>query len=151
MSRSSIIGSEMTPIPDRPDRRGERLDHPTPRPLKPLGPDRIDLRLWDAGRPALCAALLTRPKDTIEKKADMLAAYTPAPASRGWEYALKEIREKGRGFPGQGISQPQSVTTRSRASKALLTFAFNAQHPGQRLGARSIRQCGRSRSRCMTS
>src|SRR5580698_2181398 len=81
-----IIGSEMTPIlTGQTDVVSGWITNTTT--LKPLGPDRIDLRLWDAGV-RLYALPYYATKDTIEKKADMLAAYTRA-ASRGWEYALK--------------------------------------------------------------
>src|SRR5205807_1081763 len=88
-----IIGSEMTPIlTGQTDVVSGWITNTTT--LKPLGPDRIDLRLWDAGV-RLYALPYYATKDTIEKKADMLAAYTRA-VSKGWEYALKNTRSEER-------------------------------------------------------
>src|SRR5215472_15375509 len=81
-----IIGSEMTPIlTGQCDVVSGWITNTTT--LKPLGPDRIDMRLWDTGV-RLYALPYYATKDTIEKKADMLTAYTRA-VSKGWEYALK--------------------------------------------------------------
>ena len=52
--------------------------------LKPLGPDRIDLRLWDAGI-QLYANLYYATDETLQKHADVLAAFTRATA-KGWAY-----------------------------------------------------------------
>jgi NitT/TauT family transport system substrate-binding protein len=82
-----IIGSEMTPIlTGQTDVVSGWITNTTA--LKPLGPDRIDLRLWDAGV-QLYALPIYATKDTIEKKPDMLAAFLRATA-RGWEFAYKE-------------------------------------------------------------
>jgi NitT/TauT family transport system substrate-binding protein len=108
-----IIGSEMTPI---------LTGQTNTTTLKPLGPDRIDLRLWDAGV-RLYALPYYATKDTIEKKADMLAAFTRA-SSRGWEYALKNP-EKAVDFLVKeypNLKRDDEI----EGSKALLTFAFNA-------------------------
>jgi len=53
--------------------------------LRALGPDRIDMRLWDAGI-QLYANLYYTTDDTLEKHADVLAAFTRA-AAKGWAYA----------------------------------------------------------------
>ena len=52
--------------------------------LKPLGPDRIDLRLWDAGV-QLYANLYYATDETIQKHADVLARFTRG-AAKGWQY-----------------------------------------------------------------
>jgi len=53
--------------------------------LRALGPDRIDMRLWDAGI-QLYANLYYTTDDTLEKHADVLAGFTRA-AAKGWAYA----------------------------------------------------------------
>jgi len=53
--------------------------------LKPLGPDRIDLRLWDAGV-RLYALPYYATQDTLSKRPEMLASFLRATA-RGWKYA----------------------------------------------------------------
>src|SRR6267154_1912630 len=125
-----IIGSEMTPIlTGQTDVVSGWITNTTT--LKPLGPDRIDLRLWDAGV-RLYALPYYATKDTIEKKADMLAAYTRA-ASRGWEYALKNP-EKAAAFL---VKEYPNLTLADEieGSKALLTFAFNANTQANGWGA----------------
>jgi NitT/TauT family transport system substrate-binding protein len=81
-----IIGSEMTPVmTGQTDVVSGWVTNTTT--LKVLGPDRIDLRLWDAGV-RLYALPFYATKDTLAKKPEMLAGFLRA-ASRGWEYALK--------------------------------------------------------------
>jgi NitT/TauT family transport system substrate-binding protein len=53
--------------------------------LKPLGPDRVDLRLWDSGI-KLYALPYYATQDTLTKKAETLAAFVRATA-KGWAYA----------------------------------------------------------------
>jgi len=125
-----IIGSEMTPIlTGQTDVVSGWITNTTT--LKPLGPDRIDLRLWDAGV-RLYALPYYATKDTIEKKADMLAAYTRA-TSRGWEYALKNP-EKAVDFL---IKEYPNLKREDEieGSKVLLTFAFNANTQANGWGA----------------
>jgi len=52
--------------------------------LRPLGPERIDLRLWDAGI-QLYANLYYATDETLQKHPDVLARFTRA-AARGWQY-----------------------------------------------------------------
>lgn len=59
--------------------------------LKPLGPDRVDLRLWDSGI-KLYALPYYATQDTLTKKAEMLAAFVRATA-KGWAY-VNANREK---------------------------------------------------------
>lgn len=125
-----IIGSDMTPIlTGQTDVVSGWITNTTA--LKPLGPDRIDLRLWDAGV-RLYALPYYATKDTIEKKADMLAAYVRA-ASRGWEYALNNT-EKAVDFlikEYPNLKRDDEI----EGSKALLTFAFNANTKANGWGA----------------
>ena len=125
-----IIGSEMTPIlTGQTDVVSGWITNTTT--LKPLGPDRIDLRLWDTGV-RLYALPYYATKDTIEKKADMLAAYTRA-VSKGWEYALKNT-EKSVDFLVKeypNLKRDDEI----EGSKALLTFAFNANTAANGWGA----------------
>jgi NitT/TauT family transport system substrate-binding protein len=53
--------------------------------LKPLGKDRVDLRLWDSGI-KLYALPYYATNDTLAKKAEMVAAFVRATA-KGWEWA----------------------------------------------------------------
>lgn len=125
-----IIGSEMTPIlTGQTDVVSGWVTNTTT--LKPLGPDRIDLRLWDAGV-RLYALPYYATRDTIEKKSDMLAAYVRA-TSRGWEYALKNT-EKAVDFLVKdypNLKRDDEVA----GSNALLTFAFNANTQANGWGA----------------
>jgi NitT/TauT family transport system substrate-binding protein len=89
--------------------------------LKPLGPDRIDLRLWDAGV-RLYALPLYATRNTIEKKPDLLAAFLRATA-RGWEFAHKEP-EKATDFLVKEYPNLQRADE-LEATKILLGFAFN--------------------------
>ena len=50
--------------------------------LKPLGSDRVDMRLWDAGI-QLYANLYYATDDTLQKHGDVLAGFTRA-AAKGW-------------------------------------------------------------------
>ena len=59
--------------------------------IKPLGKDRVDLRLWDSGI-KLYALPYYATNDTLTKKAEMVAAFTRATA-KGWEWANSN-REK---------------------------------------------------------
>ena len=125
-----IIGSEMTPIlTGQCDVVSGWITNTTT--LKPLGPDRIDMRLWDTGV-RLYALPYYATKDTIEKKADMLTAYTRA-VSKGWEYALKNTEKTVdflvKEYPN--LKRDDEV----EGSKALLKFAFNANTAANGWGA----------------
>jgi NitT/TauT family transport system substrate-binding protein len=53
--------------------------------LRALGPDRVDMRLWDAGI-QLYANLYYATDETLQKHGDVLAGFTRA-AAKGWAYA----------------------------------------------------------------
>jgi len=55
--------------------------------LRALGPDRIDMRLWDAGI-QLYANLYYATDETLQKHADVLAGFTRA-AAKGWLYTYQ--------------------------------------------------------------
>ena len=115
-----IIGSEMTPIlTGQCDVVSGWVTNTTT--LKPLGPDRVDLFLWDAGV-RLYALPYYATKDTIEKKAEMLTAFTRA-VSKGWEYALKNTEKTVdyliKDYPN--LKRDDEIA----GSTALLKFAFN--------------------------
>jgi NitT/TauT family transport system substrate-binding protein len=125
-----IIGSEMTPIlTGQTDVVSGWITNTTT--LKPLGPDRIDMRLWDTGV-RLYALPLYATKDTIEKKPDMLAAFLRA-TSRGWEYAYKNT-EKAVDFL---IKEYPNLTRADEveAVKVLMGFAFNENTKANGWGA----------------
>jgi NitT/TauT family transport system substrate-binding protein len=121
-----VIGSELTPLlTGQADAVTGWLTSTTA--LKPLGPDRIDLRLWDAG-----VQLYALPLYAIEKKPEMLAAFLRATA-RGWASArsepdkaadllIKEYPNLKRDDELEGI-------------KALMGFAFNANTKANGWGA----------------
>jgi NitT/TauT family transport system substrate-binding protein len=125
-----VIGSELTPVlTGQTDAVTGWLTSTTA--LKPLGPDRIDLRLWDAGV-QLYALPLYATRDTIQKKPEMLAAFLRATA-RGWASArnepdkaadllIKEYPNLKRDDELEGI-------------KSLLGFAFNANTKANGWGA----------------
>jgi NitT/TauT family transport system substrate-binding protein len=52
--------------------------------LRALGPERVDMRLWDAGL-QLYANLYYATDETLQKHADVLAGFTRA-AAKGWAY-----------------------------------------------------------------
>src|SRR5437899_7249383 len=55
--------------------------------LRALGPDRVDMRLWDAGI-QLYATLYYATDEHVQKHADVLAGFTRA-AAKGWLYAYQ--------------------------------------------------------------
>ena len=81
-----IIGSEMTPIlTGQTDVVSGWITNTTT--LKPLGPDRIDLRLWDTGVRLYALPYYATTK-TLEAHGDVLAGFLRASA-RGWQWADK--------------------------------------------------------------
>ena len=125
-----IIGSEMTPIlTGQADVVSGWVTNTTT--LKPLGPDRIDLMLWDAGV-RLYALPYYATRDTLEKKTEMVLGFTRA-MSRGWEYALKNT-DKAVDFLVKeypNLKRDDEI----EGSKALLKFAFNANTQANGWGA----------------
>jgi NitT/TauT family transport system substrate-binding protein len=115
-----IIGSEMTPIlTGQTDVVSGWITNTTT--LKPLGPDRIDLRLWDTGV-RLYALPIYATKDTIDKKPDMLAGFLRATA-RGWEFAYKNP-EKAVDFLVKEYPNFKR-DDELEAVKVMMGFAFN--------------------------
>jgi NitT/TauT family transport system substrate-binding protein len=115
-----IIGSEMTPIlTGQTDVVSGWITNTTT--LKPLGPDRIDLRLWDTGV-RLYALPIYATKDTIDKKPDMLAGFLRATA-RGWEFAYKNP-DKAVDFLVKEYPNLKR-DDELEAVKVLMGFAFN--------------------------
>jgi NitT/TauT family transport system substrate-binding protein len=125
-----IIGSELTPVlTGQTDAVTGWLTSTTA--LKPLGPDRIDLRLWDAGV-QLYALPLYATKDTIEKKPEMLAGFLRATA-RGWAYARSEPDKAAdllvKEYPN--LKHDDEL----EGIKSLLGFAFNGNTKANGWGA----------------
>ena len=78
------IGADMTPLlTGQVDVVTGWLTNTTA--MKPLGADRVDLRLWDAGV-KLYALPYYATVDTLQKKGDLLAKFMRATA-KGWAYA----------------------------------------------------------------
>jgi NitT/TauT family transport system substrate-binding protein len=115
-----VIGAEMTPLlTGQTDVVSGWQTNTTT--LRALGPDRIDMRLWDQGV-RLYALPYYATRDTIAKKPEMLAGFTRA-AARGWEYAYKNP-EKAVDFLLK--EYPNLVhDDEVEGSKALLKFVFN--------------------------
>lgn len=85
-----VVGADMTPLlTGQVDVFTGWLTNTTA--LKPLGPDRIDLRLWDAGV-KLYALPYYATQDTLSKRPELLQAFLRATA-KGWKYA-RENPEK---------------------------------------------------------
>ncbi|MBM3601565.1 MAG: ABC transporter substrate-binding protein [Alphaproteobacteria bacterium] len=79
-----VIGADMSPImTGQVDVITGWLTNTTA--LRPLGKERVDLRLWDSGI-QLYALPYYATQDTLNKKADMLAGFVRASA-KGWKYA----------------------------------------------------------------
>jgi NitT/TauT family transport system substrate-binding protein len=117
-----VIGSEMTPlVTGQADVVSGWVTNTTT--LKVIGPERIDMRLWDAGV-RLYALPYYATHETLAKKGEMLAAFTRA-ASRGWAWA-KENPEKAadlllKDYPN--LNRQDEV----EGGTALLKFIFNAK------------------------
>jgi NitT/TauT family transport system substrate-binding protein len=78
-----VMGSEMAPLmTGQVDAVTGWLTNTTA--LKAIGPDRVDMRLWDHGI-QLYANLYYATDETIQKHADVLAAFIRATA-KGWAY-----------------------------------------------------------------
>lgn len=117
-----VIGSEMTPLlTGQADVVSGWITNTTT--LKVLGPDRIDMRLWDAGV-RLYALPYYATKDTIEKKPEMLAAYCRA-AAKGWAYARSNIEKS----VDMMIKEYPNLVKADEveASAVLMKFIFNAK------------------------
>ena len=115
-----VIGSEMTPIlTGQTDVVSGWVTNTTT--LKVLGPQRIDMMLWDTGI-RLYALPYYATEDTINHKPEMLAGFVRA-AARGWAYAFKN--------PEKAVDMlvkeyPNLVHDDEVAgTKALLRFVFN--------------------------
>ena len=115
-----VIGSEMTPLlTGQTDVVSGWVSNTTT--LKVLGPERIDLMLWDTGV-RLYALPYYATRETVERKPEMLAAFARA-ASRGWEFAYNNP-EKAVDFLLKDY--PNLVhTDEVDGTKALLRFVFN--------------------------
>jgi len=117
-----VIGSEMTPLlTGQADVVSGWVSNTTT--LKVLGPERIDLRLWDAGV-RLYALPYYATRDTLARRPELLAGFTRA-ASRGWAWA-NQNPEQAVDFMLQDY--PNLVRADEiEGSRALLKFVFNAR------------------------
>jgi NitT/TauT family transport system substrate-binding protein len=89
--------------------------------IKPLGADRVELRLWDAGV-KLYALPYYATTDTIARRGDVLARFVRA-TGRGWEWAAAN-REKAvdflvKEFPN--LNRADEID----AAEVMLKYAFN--------------------------
>ena len=117
-----VIGSEMTPlVTGQTDLVSGWVTNTTT--LKVLGPERIDMRLWDAGV-RLYALPYYATHDTLAKKPELVAGFTRA-AARGWAWANQNV-EKAVDHMLQDY--PNLVKADEiEGSHALLKFVFNAK------------------------
>ena len=97
--------------------------------LKVLGPDRVDLRLWDTGV-HLYANPYYATTDTLSGKRDMLVRFLRA-ASRGWAYAYAEPRQGDRAAD-EGVPQPQR-SGRTRGGGRDVVLLLRRRHEAERL------------------
>ena len=90
--------------------------------LKVLGPDRVDLRLWDTGV-HLYAGPYYATTDTLSGKRDMLVRFMRA-ASRGWAYAYanrdRAIKQLMKEFPNLNAADERA------AADVMLSYCFDA-------------------------
>ena len=117
-----VIGSEMTPVlTGQTDVVSGWVTNTTT--LKVLGPERIDLMLWDTGV-RLYALPYYATRDTLQQKPELLAGFVRA-ASRGWEYAYNNP-EKAVDFL---IKDYPNLVRADEIDgvKALLKFVFDAR------------------------
>ena len=127
-----IIGSEMTPIlTGQTDVVSGWITNTTT--LKPLGPDRIDLRSLGRRRAALCAAATTPPRDTIEKKRRRCWPASCARSGQGLGSTPSENRDKAvdmlvKEYPN--LNRADEV----EALQGAAHLHLQRQHPGQWLG-----------------
>jgi NitT/TauT family transport system substrate-binding protein len=125
-----VIGSEMTPVlTGQTDVVSGWVSNTTT--LKVLGPERIDLMLWDTGV-RLYALPYYATRDTLQRQPELLAGFVRA-ASRGWEYVYNNP-EKAVDFLVQDY--PNLVRNDEvEGTKALLRFVFNARTKAEGWGA----------------
>lgn len=89
--------------------------------LKVLGPDRVELRLWDAGVRLYANPYYATP-ETIGKRGDVLARYLKASA-RGWAYAYAN---RDRAVEMLVKQYPNLVQADERAAAdVMLSYAFD--------------------------
>jgi len=89
--------------------------------LKALGPDRVDLRLWDTGV-QLYANPYYATTDTLSAKRDMLVRFLRA-ASRGWAFAYAE-RDKAIALLTQEFPNLNAADERA-AADVMLSYCFD--------------------------
>lgn len=90
--------------------------------LKPLGPDRVDLRLWDTGVRLYALPYYATTK-TLETRADVLAKFVRA-TGKGWEYAYgnrdQAVDMLIKEFPNLNKADERE------AAEVMLSYVFNA-------------------------
>ncbi|MCX7232404.1 MAG: ABC transporter substrate-binding protein [Burkholderiales bacterium] len=99
--------------------------------LKVLGPDRVDLRLWDAGV-RLYALPYYAPIQMIEKRPDVLQRFLRATA-RGWAYANKN-RDAATDLLIKEYPNLDRADERA-AIDSLMSYAYNPQTQANGWGA----------------
>ena len=100
--------------------------------LKVLGPDRVDLRLWDTGRAGSTRLPYYATDDTIKTKGDMLAKFLRA-TGKGWAFAY-DNRDKAIDFLVKEFPNLVRARRARGAATTMLKFAFSPQDQGRRLG-----------------
>ncbi len=125
-----IIGAEMTPLlTGQVDVVTGWLTNTTA--LKVLGPERIDLKLWDSGV-QLYALPYYATAETLKAKRDELARFLRA-AGRGWDYARSN---KAKAVELLVKALPNLVyQDELEAADVMLQYAFNANTKANGWGA----------------
>ena len=113
--------------------------------LKVLGPDRVDLRLWDTGVHLYAGPYYAPITDTLSGKRDMLVRFMRA-ASRGWAFAYanrdEAIEQLMKEFPNLNAADERAAAGRD----AVVLLRRQHTKLAGYAAARWIRRCGRIRS-----
>jgi NitT/TauT family transport system substrate-binding protein len=99
--------------------------------LKVLGPDRVDMRLWDTGV-KLYALPYYATAETIQKKGDVLAKFLTA-TGKGWAYAQAN-QEKAVDFLVKEFPNLNKADE-LEAAKVMLQYAFSDKTKAEGWGA----------------
>jgi NitT/TauT family transport system substrate-binding protein len=91
--------------------------------IEPLGPDRVEMRLWDTGVKLYASPYYTT-ETTLKEHPEVLAAFIRA-VSRGWAYAKanpeKAVELFCRAYPSH------DVETEMKSVNLTLSYVFNAE------------------------